>query len=139
MSVEKLTEEQREALLIDSNESSLVKRALAIIDAHEALAAKMRGTPAYGLALECESLEQENKRLNSAMASVRARYEDAELHVSELCEQLETASNGLAAAKALLVRCRAGFDWNQYANAEQNQLGRDLDAHLATQPSTETA
>ena len=43
----------------------------------------------------------------------------------------ETLAYRLAAATELLRRARNGFDWNQYDDAEQNQIGRDLDAFLA--------
>lgn len=72
---------------------------------------------------------------------LRAELDDesAERHEAESREC--TLKGSLAAANTLLGRCRAGFDWNQYDNAEQNQIGRDLNdwhrAHLAAQPATD--
>ncbi len=54
------------------------------------------------------------------------------LHDAEQ-ERAEAAERDRDAANALLRRCRDGFDWNQYDDTEQNQIGRDLEAHLSSQ------
>lgn len=77
---------------------------------------------------------------NESQAIARVRELEVERDVwaeraeSEGRAKLEERQK-LAAANALIVRARDGFDWQQYDSPEQNQIGRDLDAHLAAQPA----
>lgn len=104
-------------------------------------------------ACSCEealALRAEVERLRADIAALTADYSDLLIAKSEAERGEKDAVDALdanwvthqrvvyaesrhAAATALLKRCRAGFDWNQYDDPVQNQIGRDLDAFLADQ------
>jgi hypothetical protein len=59
----------------------------------------------------------------------------------ELTEKLSAAQARVKELEAdsekailLLLRCKHGFDWNQYDSPEQNKIGRDLDEYLKGKP-----
>lgn len=68
-----------------------------------------------------------NEKVNAALAREH-----------DMSDRANAVEDQLAAANALLERCRAGVDWNQYDDPVQNQIGRDLDAHLAGQAAPTT-
>jgi len=55
--------------------------------------------------------------------------------IGELEAELEKERARLAEATALLERCRSGFDWNQFDDASQNAVGRDLESFLSRAPA----
>jgi hypothetical protein len=79
-------------------------------------------------------LYAERDQLRARVVSLELEHGETRKLNASLCRENDKHLDRAKAMRKLLERCRAGFDWNQYDNAEQNQIGRDLEAFLEVEP-----